>query len=72
VEGHDFEVLSGLDLKKYKPKLIIIEILDFSFKNYQSNKIVSYLEKPGYRIIGFYNINGFFIRNDLVCPAVGK
>ena len=27
-EGYDLEVLKGLDFKKYKPKLICVELID--------------------------------------------
>ena len=33
VEGHELEVVKGLDLNIYRPKVIIIEFLDKSIKN---------------------------------------
>ena len=33
VEGHELNVLNGFDLKKYAPKIIVIEYLDLSLKN---------------------------------------
>ena len=32
VEGHELDVIKGFDLKKYKPKVVIIEFLDLSLK----------------------------------------
>lgn len=66
VEGHDLEVLRGVELTKYRPRLIVIEMLRFSLKDVASNGICRHLEKSGYRLIAYYNINGFFLREDLV------
>jgi FkbM family methyltransferase len=64
VEGHDFEVLRGIDLTKYSPSLIIIEMIDFSFINYRTNKIVKYLKDKDFQMVGYYSVNGFFLRKD--------
>ncbi len=66
VEGYDFEVLSSINLTQYKPRLIVIEMRKFCFENLRSNNICSYLEKNGYKLIAYYIINGFFIRQDLI------
>lgn len=52
-EGHDFEVLEGLDLKKYSPKIICIEIstlIDDKNKNIQDTQIYKYLSKNSYEL----------------------
>jgi hypothetical protein len=66
VEGHDFEVLTSVNLEEYHPRLIVIEMRKFIFENLQSNRICSHLENNGYKLIAFYNINGFFLRKDLI------
>lgn len=52
-EGHDYEVLQGLDLKKYSPKIICIEIsplVDEKNKNYKDTKIFKYLLENNYKL----------------------
>lgn len=66
VEGHDFEVLRSVNLAEYKPRLIVLEMRKFSFKDLHSNQICSHLDNNGYKLSAFYNINGFFLRNDLI------
>lgn len=48
VEGADLKVLEGLSLKKYKPKLICIEIYDQKVKD---SKVYKYLIKFKYKLI---------------------
>ena len=53
-EGHDYEVLQGLDLKKYSPKIICIEIsplVDEKNKNYKDTKIFKHLLENNYKLI---------------------
>lgn len=49
VEGMDFEVLRSNDWKKWRPKLIICEDLEFDFE--KEGKIVKYLRGLGYRLV---------------------
>jgi FkbM family methyltransferase len=60
VEGHDFEVLSSLDLDVYRPKLIVIEIHDFPLREPQRSKTWSHLTANGYDLIGYAVMNGYF------------
>ena len=48
VEGADYKVLLGLDFKRYKPKLICIEIHN---KNVSDDKIFKFLVNKGYTLI---------------------
>tara|TARA_Y100000022_G_scaffold177227_1_gene166989 strand:- start:273 stop:989 length:717 start_codon:yes stop_codon:yes gene_type:complete len=53
-EGHDYEVLIGLDLKKYSPKIICIEIsplVDEKNKDYKNTEIFKFLSKNNYELI---------------------
>lgn len=53
VEGYEYSVLKGLNLNKYKPTYMLIEIYDFDFK-----KIVNYLKDNNYEMIcNFSNYN---------------
>ena len=53
-EGYDYEVLIGLDLKKYSPKIICIEIsplVDEKNKDYKNTEIFKFLSKNNYELI---------------------
>ena len=48
VEGLDFDVIKSIDLKKYKPKVILIEILGYTFSEIQNTEIHKYLAAENY------------------------
>lgn len=50
VEGFDFNVLRSLDLNKYRPSLILIEILSETLEDVIDNEISFHLKKFGYKI----------------------
>ena len=53
VEGYEYYVLTGLNLNKYKPEYMLIEIYNFDF-----TKIVNYLKDNNYDLIcNFSNYN---------------
>ena len=53
VEGYEFEVLQGLNLKKYKPQYMLIEIYNNDFDN-----ICNYLQSYNYKLVSnFTNYN---------------
>ena len=62
VEGHDYDVLKGIDLLNIKPKIICIEI-DNHEKNLSNQKIKNYLIKFNYKIIKSIGLNAFFEKN---------
>ena len=62
VENHDYEVLSSIDLNKYQPYLIVVEILGFDIYNPTANKTYNLLHENGYILKNFVFSNGFFIR----------
>lgn len=49
VEGMDLEVLQSNDWKKWRPKIVIVEDLEFDFE--KEGKIVKYLRGLGYRLV---------------------
>lgn len=61
VEGLDYEVLRCLNLARYKPRVILLEILDSSDNNNKS-EILSHLEKNGY-VYFAKALNTMFFRN---------
>ena len=56
VEGYEEEVLRGLDLNKYKPKAIFIEV-----DNTPKSVIESYLKD--YTLIQEDSLNAFYLKN---------
>ncbi|MDD3597487.1 FkbM family methyltransferase [Sulfuricurvum sp.] len=48
VEGLDFSVLKSNDFNKYRPKVILIEILESNLSNIANNEISRYLENYSY------------------------
>lgn len=61
VEGQDFNVLKSLDFKKYRPKLIVIEIHHFDLTNISQNEIYNFLIENDYKLVSFATMNGYFI-----------
>jgi len=50
VEGLDFQVLRSINLDKYKPKIILVEILKSTLADIEGNEIAKYLARHGYSI----------------------
>lgn len=50
VEGLDFMVLRSNNFEKYKPKVILIEILEFNLNDIKNNEIAKYLRFYDYSI----------------------
>lgn len=61
IEGFSLQALRSLDLEKYKPRLIVIEIDDFDFNNSSQNETVTYLKHHNYYLEAFDSKNGYFI-----------
>jgi FkbM family methyltransferase len=51
-EGYEYEVLCGLNLRKYRPKYMLIEIY-----NSQYESLVKFLEENNYKLI--YNLSNY-------------
>lgn len=62
VEGAEGEVLQGFDLRKHRPKLIVLE--DNEPKNPHSLAVTAMSFAP-YTQIGWHAVNRIYIRNDL-------
>lgn len=60
VEGHDFEVLKGISLDKYRPQLIVVEIHNLDLNLMHTNEISKYLTNKGYRLRGYVTMNAYF------------
>ena len=61
VEGHDFIVLKSINLEKYRPKVILIEILGSSLSEINNNEISKYLINYGYSVYAKAINTVFFI-----------
>lgn len=63
VEGFDFKVLKSINLKKYQPRVIVIEIHEFEldYRFLQKNEIVTYLADYGYKLKYFAAMNAYFV-----------
>jgi len=63
VEGLDFQVLKSNNWSKYKPKVILVESLDFSFYNFDNSEIYRFLVAKGYHLAA-KTVNAlFFVSN---------
>ncbi len=60
VEGHEFDVLKGFNLKKYKPKLISVEIHVLKTKDIFRSSVFKYLSKNNYELVSQYKQTSFF------------
>ena len=61
-EGSDFNILKSINLKKYKPKLICIEISQFTIQG-DKKKILNYLKSNDYEFVYKRSASSFFKRN---------
>jgi FkbM family methyltransferase len=61
VEGHDCQVLRGLDLMRYKPKVIIVEL---TVGTAEGDDIRAYLLDNGYKLLYFCGLSAFFITDE--------
>lgn len=60
VEGHDFQVLKGINLEKYRPKLIVVEIHDLKLSLLSNNDMYLYLVDHKYELKGYIAMNAYF------------
>jgi FkbM family methyltransferase len=70
VEGLDLEVLQSLDLDRWRPKLIIAEILGASdVRDALRSQIAVYLESVGYCLFSRLHFSAVFMDRKLISPA---
>ncbi len=65
VEGYEFEVLKSNNFMKYRPTVIVIEIIGVNIENIENNEIKIYLEKLGYKLMVILYHSVFFSLNGL-------
>ena len=74
VEGHELEVLKGFDLKKYSPKVIVIEFLDLSLKKLEvvnfkiqtvlDSSVYKYMTDNNYTLVNWIHSDLLFVSKD--------
>ena len=71
VEGKDLEILQSIDFSKYRPLLIVVEMIEYSPDKipFQKNeKVLDMMRKHGYFEYAFTGVNSIFI--DKTSPLV--
>jgi len=63
VEGLDFQVLTSNDWSKYRPNIVLVEDLIFSYDSPDNSKIYKFLMDKGYHLIA-KTMNTVFYIND--------
>ena len=66
VEGHELEVLSGFDLARWRPRLILLEDHVTDLAKHQ------YLTDLGYRLIRRFENNGWYVPRDASASVGGR
>lgn len=66
VEGFDLRVLRSLDLDRYRPRLVLVEIHDTDATEVKSHPITSYLREYRYNLEGYALQTGFFLDQEVV------
>ena len=72
VEGSEIDVLQGLDFNKYRPKLVVLEFIDHSFKEYfhlkldiiLNSKINKFMETQNYRLVNWIHDDLVYVPNN--------
>lgn len=69
VEGNELNVLKGLNFKKYKPKVVVLEFIDPSIKefyghkieNIMNSKIYKFMKNRNYKLVNWIHDDLIFI-----------
>jgi FkbM family methyltransferase len=61
VEGYDLQVLRGINLEEYRPKIIAIEIHDFDQTHPNKDRIYAHLSNNQYTLHSYLNPTAFFV-----------
>lgn len=66
VEGLDLAILQSLDFEKYKPEIVCVESITFSYSNEQEkiSEIAAFMQTKGYFVFGDTYVNTIFCRRD--------
>jgi FkbM family methyltransferase len=61
VEGHDLNVLRSIDLDRFRPKLIVVEIHQLDLDLMRDHPVIRHLAGQGYRQVAYDSLNGYFV-----------
>ena len=64
VEGYDYKVLKSNNWSKYRPNIILIEILENSFEEIAKSKIAIFMQEQNYQIFAKTLNTVFFKKNN--------
>lgn len=65
VEGLDLDILRSNDWNKYKPKIILVEILGNSFSDIENGEIAIFLKQYGYIVFAKAMYTVFFMQDNI-------
>ena len=63
-EGYDLEILDSNNFLKYRPRVILIEVMTASAQGLTNDPVVQHLRDFGYELFSWLNPNLMFVRND--------
>ena len=74
VEGNELEILKGLNIKKYKPKVIVLELINKNtsffyeqkINNIQKSLIYKYMIKNNYKLSNWIHDDLVFVSNKFI------
>lgn len=66
VEGFEMQVLNGLDLKKYRPRVVLVEVAIPGTTSKSDLNFTEYFEKFDYQFVYYDGLNEFFVSNEHV------
>lgn len=64
IEGMEFDVLQEIDFKKIRPKVMIVEMIEYSMMIHagsRNQRILDYMKKNNYIEYAFTGINSIFV-----------
>lgn len=64
VEGLDLEVLESNDWSLYRPRVVVVEILDKPIYELENDSVVMFMKNIGYQLFAKANQSAFFISNE--------
>jgi hypothetical protein len=64
VEGFDLNVLESNDWNKYRPKIVVVEILDKPIYELDNNMILIFMKSKGYQLYAKTTQSAFFISDE--------
>jgi FkbM family methyltransferase len=64
VEGLELDVLKSNDWKRYRPKMLIVEILETDLENLATSEAYQFLKDSNYRLVGKTYHSYFFAEQD--------